>query len=146
VRPFDLTIRNATYACFVELGRAPARADIAALLDVAERTVDDAWERLHDEHAIVLDSAGRLLMANPFSAVPTPFRVTADGRRWNANCAWDAIGISAALQCDGEIETTCADCDEPIGLAIADATPSDDSLLFHCLVPANRWWNDIAFT
>ena len=44
-------------------------------------------------------------MANPFSAVPTPYRVQADGRSWFANCAWDAFGICAALHVDGRIET-----------------------------------------
>jgi hypothetical protein len=24
--------------------------------------------------------------------------------------------------------------------------PDDESLLFHCLVPASRWWDDIVFT
>jgi len=24
--------------------------------------------------------------------------------------------------------------------------PDDESLLFHCLVPAARWWDDIVFT
>ena len=24
--------------------------------------------------------------------------------------------------------------------------PSDESLVFHCLVPAAHWWDDIAYT
>jgi hypothetical protein len=27
-----------------------------------------------------------------------------------------------------------------------DQRPDDESLLFHCLVPAARWWDDIVFT
>jgi hypothetical protein len=84
-------------------------------------------------------------MANPFSAVPTPFRVRADGRWWFANCAWDAFGVCAALRGDGHIETTCADCDEPIAVDVRDR-PDDETLVFHCLVPAARWWDDIVFT
>ena len=37
-------------------------------------------------------------MANPFSAVPTAYRVPPDGRWWYANCAWDAFGILSALR------------------------------------------------
>ena len=83
-------------------------------------------------------------MANPFSAVPTPYRVDA-GRRWFANCAWDAFGICAALHVDGRVETTCADCGETITSRSAGG-PDDESLVFHCLVPAARWWDDIVFT
>jgi len=85
-------------------------------------------------------------MANPFSAVPTPYRVEADGRSWYGNCAWDAIGICAALHADGRIATSCRDCGEPIELGIEDGRPDDDRLLFHCLVPAAHWWDDIVFT
>ena len=48
-------------------------------------------------------------MANPFSAVPTAYRVLARDRWWYANCAWDAFGVCAALHADGRIETSCAD-------------------------------------
>jgi hypothetical protein len=102
---------------------------------------------LHDAHALVLDAETReIRMANPFSAVPTPFRVEAGGRRWFGNCAWDAFGICAALHCDGRIETACADCGDELVVEVRDGRPSDESLLFHCLVPASGWWDDIVFT
>jgi hypothetical protein len=94
----------------------------------------------------VLDADGALRMANPFSAVPTRFRVHTLGRWWFANCAWDSFGICAALNSDGHISTTCPDCDDSIEIDVADAQPSDTSLLFHSLVPASRWWDDIVFT
>jgi len=85
-------------------------------------------------------------MANPFSAVPTGFRVHAAGRRWYANCAWDALGICAALHVDGRIETSCPDCGERIALGVHDHRVDDEHLFFHCLVPAAHWWDDIIFT
>ena len=95
----------------------------------------------------MLDSAtDKLRMANPFSAAPTAYRVQADGRSWFANCAWDAFGICAALHVDGRIETTCPDCGDAVEIEVADGRSSDESLLFHCLVPAARWWDDIGFT
>lgn len=105
------------------------------------------WQRLHDAHALVLDVETReIRMANPFSAVPTQFRVEAGGRGWFGNCAWDAFGICAALGVDGRIETVCADCDEPIEVRVRDGRPDDETLVFHCLVPAAQWWDDIVFT
>src|ERR687887_295665 len=85
-------------------------------------------------------------MANPFSAVPTPYRVEAAGRSWFGNCAWDAFGICAVLHVDGRIETVCLDCGEPIAVEVRAERPDEESLVFHCLVPAAHWWDDIVFT
>ena len=85
-------------------------------------------------------------MANPFSAAPTRHRVHAAGRSWYAACAWDSFGICAALHADGTIETSCADCRDAVTVNVRNQRPDDKSLLFHCLVPAAHWWNDIGFT
>ena len=36
--------------------------------------------------------------------------------------------------------------DDPIEVAVRNHSPDDPTLLFHCLVPAAHWWDDIAFT
>jgi Alkylmercury lyase len=141
----DRRVRNTTYRLFVDLGRAP-RADEVASEASSTPAVEAAWRRLHDAHALVLTAEVEIRMANPFSAVPTPHRVHAANRWWYANCAWDAFGICAALQVDGRVETSCPHCREPITVAIRDQQPSDETLLFHCLVPAVAWWDDIGFT
>ena len=143
----DLELRNLTYRLFVELGRAPSADEAAAAAGLTRAEVAEGWRRLHDEHALVLNSAtAEIRMANPFSGVPTAYRVHAAGRWWYANCAWDAFGICGALHVDGEIETSCPDSGEPISIAVRGRRPDDESLLFHCLVPAARWWDDIVFT
>ena len=142
----DRQLRNATYGRFVELGRAPTAAEVASTTQRSETDVRAGWRRLHDAHALVLDGAGEIRMANPFSAVPTPFRVEAAGKRWYANCAWDAFGIGAALHVDSVIDTDCADCHQPIRLHVQDGRPDDTDLVFHVLVPAVSWWQDIGFT
>jgi hypothetical protein len=145
--PGDIDLRNVTYQLFVDLGRAPTVDEVVESSGSNRELVESAWRRLHEHHALVLDRDGKSLrMANPFSAVPTPYRVLVGGRWWFANCAWDAFGICAALRSDGRIETACADCGEAISVEVRDELPSDDSLVFHCLVPASAWWEDIAFT
>src|SRR5438034_6323432 len=49
-------------------------------------------------HLKLVPGTQRILMAFPFSAVATPFRTTRPviGRRYYANCAWDA---SRSIQC-----------------------------------------------
>ena len=119
-----------------------ARASGATVEDVRA-----AWRRLHDAHAVVLDAAGaELRMAHPFSAAPTPYRAWAADRWWYANCAWDAFGVCAALHVDGLVETACPDCGDRLRVEVRDGQPDDATLVFHCLVPAARWWEDIAFT
>jgi hypothetical protein len=135
----DREIRNRTHLLFVELGRAPTPDEVGP-------GTREGWQRLHDAHALVLDDAGAIRMANPFSAIPTPYRVHAGGRDWYANCAWDSIGICAALHVDGRVETSCPDCGDQLMIQIRDERPDDDTLLFHCLVPAAHWWDDIVFT
>lgn len=143
----DVSVRNLTYRLFVDNGQAPSAADVAAAARVDIALVGAAWQRLHDAHAIVLQPGSlELRMANPFSAIPTAYRVHAGGRSWYANCAWDAFGICAALHSDGHIATRCAECGEGIECDVRDRRPSDERLLFHCLVPASRWWDDIVFT
>ncbi len=143
----DLELRNLTYRLFADEGRAPTAGELAATAGATADEVQRGWRRLHEAHALVLNGAGtELRMANPFSAVPSAYRVEADGRWWYANCAWDAFGVCAALQADGRIETSCPDCGEPIEVGVRDQRPDDESLCFHCLVPAEQWWEDIVFT
>jgi len=137
-----LVLRNRTYAAFVELGRAPAARELGEETDVLK-----GWRQLHEAHALVLNPAtDEILMANPFSAVPTAYRVHADGRWWYANCAWDAFGICSALDVDGGIESSCPDCGEPYAVEVTGRRIDLSDLLFHCLVPAAHWWDDIVFT
>ena len=96
--PEDVELRNETYRLFVALGRSPSADEVAAATEVAPVEVRRGWQRLQDEHALVLNREGsEIRMANPFSAVPTAYRVHANGRWWYANCAWDAFGVCAAL-------------------------------------------------
>jgi hypothetical protein len=148
VDELDLRIRNHLYGSFVKTGNAPTPAEAAAALDLSESHVEHAYRRLHEAHALVLEpGTSRIRMLNPFSAVQTPHRVDAGGRSWFANCAWDALGIPAALRGDGSIRSECADCGEPVELEVRDGgLVRGGELLVHFVVPARRWWDDIAFT
>jgi len=145
--PQVLEVRNLTYRMFVDRGRAPVIDEVARAADLTPAEVEASWRELHRAHALVLNTAAtEIRMANPFSSVPTPYRVHAGGRWWYGNCAWDALGICAALHADGRIETSCPDCDETILVEVHDERVDDERLSFHCLVPAAHWWDDIVFT
>ena len=144
----DLRIRTHLYSSFVEDGCARSPSEVAAALGVAADEVADAYRRLHDGHALVLQpGTTEIRMLNPFSAVETPHRVDAGGRSWFANCAWDALGIPGALHGDGVVHSRCPDCGEPLELEVRDGElVGGAELLVHFVVPARHWWDDIAFT
>ena len=143
----DLALRNATYGLLAELGRAPTAGEVAAAASLTAADVRAGWRRLHDVHALVLHPLGvELRMLNPFSASPTAHRVRAAGRTWYAPCAWDAFGVCAALHSDGVIESSCPDCGDDIAIDVQAERPDLEDVLFHCLVPAAHWWDDIGFT
>ncbi len=110
--------------------------------------VEAAYLRLHEAHALVLRPGGTgIRMLNPFSAVETPHRVETGERSWFANCAWDALGIPAALREDARIESACPDCGDRLELEVRDGELVEGAgLLVHFVVPARSWWDDIAFT
>jgi hypothetical protein len=143
----DVRIRNFLYSSFVEAGQAPGVADVAREFDLSEEAAVGALRRLHDAHALVLErDALEIRMLNPFSCVPSAWRVDAGGRKWYSNCAWDSFAICAALDSDGRIESTCADCGEPLAVDVRDRKPVRRDFFFHVLVPARQWWDDIVFT
>ena len=145
---FDLDVRRHVYFSVAANGRPSTTTETAAALDRSEAEVADAYRRLDDMHAIVLiPDTTEIWMANPFCFAPTPHRVRAGGRIWTGTCCWDALGIPGALHADGDVETECACCGDPLELAVrAGELVAGADLLCHVLVPARNWWDDIGFT
>lgn len=147
VEAFDQQVRLAVHDGFLASGTAPTPESIAARVARPAAAVREAFERLAADHALVLDPATRAIrMAMPFSAVPTRFRVHAARGSWWANCAWDALGISAMLAGPAWVETTCGDCDAPLEVAADGRTITAGAGVVHFAVPARHWWDDIGFT
>ncbi len=143
----DRLVRLYVYGRFLEEARPPTVEETAAALQATGAAVTLAYERLARNRVLVLEADGRdIRMAMPFSAVETAFEVRAIEQRWYANCAWDALGIPAMLNCDARIVTRCGDCGEPVTLAVMDGEVVGDTEVVHFAVPAVRWWEDIVFT
>jgi hypothetical protein len=91
-------------------------------------------------------TTSKIRMAPPFSGVETPFQVKVDAKSYYANCAWDALGVPAALRCDADVATTCADCGEPMSLQVKNGQPVPQDCATHFAVPAAHWWDAIIYT
>ena len=144
----DRDVRLAVYRRIVDEGRPPTAPEMANALGVATPLVEASLRRLADGHVLVLaPGTPYVWMANPFSAIPTPFEVEVGDRRYFGNCIWDALGIPACLRSDARIRTYCPDCSEPLSIEVRGSeleAPADAAI--HFAVPAARWWDDIGST
>jgi hypothetical protein len=143
----DLQVRAAVYDSVMMRSRPFMAGELSQALDLPLAEAKASLERLAAGRVLVLQPESReVLMAPPFSAVPTPFTVLAAGRVYFANCIWDALGIPAMLACDARVETSCGCCGEGMSLAVENgALPSPEGLV-HFAIPARRWWEDIVFS
>ena len=83
---FDNKVRLAVYHHFVSEKKAPGTQEIAEALNSDTESIRLAYERLADEHVFVLNQETReLLMAMPFSAVATDYKVVIGENSWWAN-------------------------------------------------------------
>jgi hypothetical protein len=140
-------IRAFIYQHFAETTRPPHVEEVASHFDLPLETAASAYEELHRRHALYLKpGTHEVLMANPFSGVETPFRVRANGKVYFANCAWDSLGIPAALHVDAEIEAACAQSGEPIQFRVTGEHIQGSDALVHFLIPFREWYNDLTFT
>jgi hypothetical protein len=107
----------------------------------------DAYSRLRAQRVLVLEEDGNSIrMAPPFSGVPTQHSVLVGDKQYFANCAWDALGILAALHQPGAVHSRCEQSKEPLRLEVNLDGPESSTWIFHCLVPAPKWWDNIVFT
>ena len=142
----DLSVRALVYDRFMDTGRAPSVADVASELNVAREDVQSALARLAKLRHLVLQPSGEVLMANPFSAVPTPFVVQMGQRTYWGNCIWDALGIPSMLGIDATITTACPDCGDAMQLTVESGRLAPAEGVVHFAVPARKWWEDIVYS
>jgi hypothetical protein len=111
----DLAVRG-----FVGLwhGQRPRPVDIAA-----DPAAVDALQR---RGLIVTDPSGHITGIHGLSTTPTPHHITHPGGDIHTWCAFDAIGIPAALDLDAHTHTTCPTCHRPLDVTFTDGQPTAD--------------------
>jgi hypothetical protein len=140
-------IRAFVYQHFAETTYPPLIEEVASHFSLPRGEAVSAYEELHQRHALYLKpGTNEVLMANPFSGIETSFKVHANGKTYFANCAWDSLGIPAALHVDAEIEAVCAQSGEPIHLRVSDGKVHGGEALVHFLIPFREWYDDLVST
>ena len=143
----DLEVKLAIYRHFAATGARPSPEAIAGRTNADVPAVLAAYRRLQSARLLVLEEYGTAIrMAPPFSGVPTQHVVESGGVRYFANCAWDALGIPAALGAPARIRSRCEWSLEPLVVEVTRDGIEAPPMLFHCALPAAHWWRDIVFT
>lgn len=145
----DREIRIAIARSIKTRGSIPTIAAVATDMGMDIATVDATFARMIEGHVFIPQKDSHEIYAyDPFCVGPTDFFVTAAGRVWFGICAWDALGIPAALGETGVIETHCGDCGEEL-LVEVDADGGTDEQTWTVLqvgVRPRDFWKDIYFT
>jgi hypothetical protein len=144
----DTIVKLNIYETIARTATTPSAEQVAGAIGASMQEVIAAFERLHQKRLLVPEPGdkSRIRMAPPFSGIETPFRVKVDQLDYYANCAWDALGIPAALHQDAVITASDAYTNEPIILKVKDEMPVDQNCVIHFAVPAAHWWDDIIYT
>jgi hypothetical protein len=135
----DDDVRLAIYRAFARTGRAPAEVVAAH---------PDAVARLAAQRHLVLDDAGAVVLAHPFSAIPMGFSAMGAHVLWWGGCAWDAFALPHLVADEPRVvvATTCPGCDVPLAWTVErDHAPAGDAVA-HFAVPAREMWNDVVHT
>ena len=145
---FDTAVKLHIFKIIAETTHAPSSMEIAQALNTSTEDVEAAFQRLYQKRLLVLEpgSRSKIRMAPPFSGIETPFLVEVRGKSYYANCAWDALGIPAALHEDGDVTASDALTGEAMSLQVRDGNPVPEECVIHFAVPAARWWDDIIYT
>ena len=135
---------------FLMEARAPVVEELMTQLSLSRDDVTATLDQLvASRHIALVPGSARILMAFPFSAIATPFRVTVRGRSYFANCAWDAIAFHAMLGDEVRVESFCHDCATPIAIELRDGRATRvepaETLVYLALRPT-QWWENIVTT
>jgi len=150
MKPDSRTVRKFIFDHFFEQATAPSLEEAMRHFGLSREEGFDQFKKLESNHHILLvPGTQRILMANPFSAVNTPFRVRAGGMNYFANCAWDTVSLHVMLDMDARVEAYCHHCAEKIDISLSggrvkSSTPSEP--LIFLSMPVARWYENLINT
>ncbi|UCG25045.1 MAG: hypothetical protein JSW55_03360 [Chloroflexota bacterium] len=145
---FTTAVKMNIYQTIAETTQVPDVTDVAKSMGRPPAEVQQAFEALANQRLLVLEPGDktRIRMAPPFSGIETPVLVRVMGKSYHANCAWDALGVAAALHQDADIVATCAYSGESLPIHVRQERVLPVDCLAHFAVPAALWWQDIIYT
>jgi hypothetical protein len=143
-------IRKFIYLAFIEKSHAPIIEEMIEKFPITKLEAIEIFTTLNERHLIVLQPfTNRILMAHPFSNIPTCWMVKSGKKRYYANCAWDAVALHFTLHKKIEIDSFCAFCAKKINIQLKNSNFSHEnpeSTLIAISKPASLWWDNVIDT
>ncbi len=151
MEPLATRVKTTVYRFVADHATMPTVEQVTTRARLPRSEVLAAYAHLAANRLLVLEPDGETLrMASPFSGNETQHRVEANCKEYHANCAWDSMGIVAALDTDATIHSRCELTGEPLTIEAPDGSPTGLAELsewrFHTPVEAAHWWDDIRYT
>lgn len=143
-------VRLAIFERFLADAQAPVVEELMTHFSLSREDVTAVLHELQTaRHIALVPGSARILMAFPFSAIATPFRVETGGREYFANCAWDAVAFHTMLGTDVAVDSFCHHCAEPIRIEMREGRATlvepAETLIYLALRPT-QWWENIVTT
>ncbi|MFQ6016589.1 MAG: alkylmercury lyase family protein [Kiloniellaceae bacterium] len=144
-------VRKFVYDRMCDTSYPPLLEEIMGRFELTRGRAKQILKALQAENQVVLlAGTDRILMAHPFSAISSPFRVTlSDGRAFFANCSWDSIAMHVMLGRDVRIDSFCHHSGAKIAIELSNGTVESaqpEGTIVYLGLPAARWWQDIVHT
>ena len=141
-------IRYYVYQHFADTTHPPSVDATAVHFDISAKETREYYKILHNHHVLFLDvDTYAIRVADPFTGIPTDFKVHTNGKTYFAKCFWEALGIPAALQSnDAVIEAVCTGSNEKAQFEISHGQVTGNDLLMLFSLPASRSYDELVFT
>ncbi|HJT63891.1 MAG TPA: organomercurial lyase [Candidatus Limnocylindria bacterium] len=119
-------VRRTAFALLVRDGRPIAADALAAATDgVDPQQVAEALEELAANGLIDRGATGAVVGAGGLTLAAAPHGLILRGRDYRTWCAYDALGIAAALGESAAISTRCGVCERAIALPLPGGATAD---------------------
>ena len=135
---------------FYEFTTAPPLEEVMQRFKLTRKEAFNRFRELEaDHHILLIPGTQRILMANPFSAVSTPFRVYIGSSRYFANCAWDSVALHVMIEKEARIASFCHHCADTIeitmnGGEVKSSQPSAPVIFLS--TPVANWYDNLINT
>ena len=119
----DERIRNAAFALLLRDRKPIEPGALARIVGLDRAAAAAVFEDLARSGRIDRDDEGRITGAAGLSLEHGPHALTLPEGRYRTWCAYDALGIAAALGTDATIETACGQCGATIRFEVHAGAP-----------------------
>jgi hypothetical protein len=122
-------VHGAAFRALLRTKAPVTPAQLASELRQSPEQVDAAITALHGQGLMRLDDTGRITGAAGLSIRPDRHQMDLDGHRYWTWCAYDFLGIFAALEATGSARSVTPDTGQPVEVSFSNGQPEPSPLM-----------------